>query len=185
MLVDKRVVAVDHPLSTRPDTRSRRYRVDDSYLRFWLSFLQRGIPEIERGRGELVLARIEKSWSSWRGRAVEPLVRASLARLLPDDAWPETWAVGGWWNRQNNPEVDLVGADREPVARLVQFVGSVKWLDASPFSRRDYDAIARDLLAVPGARPDTPVVAVSRGGFADDLPLAARWGPADLVDAWR
>ena len=186
-LVDKRVIAVDHPLSTRPDNRNRRYRVDDSYLRFWLSFLQRGIPEIERGRGDAALARIERSWSSWRGRAVEPLVRASLARMLPgpDGDWPDTWAVGGWWNRQNNPEIDLVGADREPVAGHVHFVGSVKWLDAAPFGRRDYDAVARDMLAVPGAGPDTPVVAVSRAGVADDLPLAARWGPGDLVDAWR
>ncbi|MET7490093.1 hypothetical protein [Streptomyces sp. NPDC005538] len=34
----------------------------------------------------------------------------------------------GWWNRQNNPEIDLVGADHEPVARQVHFVGPVKWL---------------------------------------------------------
>lgn len=185
MLVDKRVLAVDEPLSTRPDTRNKRYRVADSYLRFWLSFLRRGVAEVERGRGDLVLARVERSWSSWRGRAVEPVVRASVARMLPTEDWPGTWAVGGWWNRQNNPEVDLVGADREPVASEVHFAGSVKWLNTQPFGRRDYDALARDVPAVPGAGADTPLVAVSRGGFADDLPLAARWGPADLVDAWR
>jgi hypothetical protein len=184
-LVDKRVLAVDQPLSTRPDTRNKRYRVADSYLRFWLTFLQRGIPEIERGRGELVLARIERSWSTWRGRAVEPVVRESLARKVPNDDWPDTWAVGGWWNRQNNPEIDLVGCDREPVAEHIHFVGSVKWLETQPFSRRDYDAVARDMLAVPGVEPDTAVVAVSRNGVDDDLPLAAHWGPEDLLDAWR
>ena len=183
-LVDKRVLAVDH-LSTRPDTRNRRYRVADSYLRFWLAFLQRGIPEIERGRGELVLTRIERSWSTWRGRAVEPVVRESLARLLPSDDWPDTWAVGGWWNRQNNPEIDLVGGDREPVAEHIHFVGSVTWLETQPFGRRDYDALARDMLAVPGVEPDTAVVAVSRNGIDGNIPLAASWGPEDLLDAWR
>lgn len=77
----------------------------------------------------MALERIERSWTTWRGRAVEPLIRESLLRLMPNDEWPETEAIGGWWNRQNNPEIDLIGADREPVARQVSFVGSVKWLD--------------------------------------------------------
>ncbi|WP_373685536.1 hypothetical protein [Streptomyces lunaelactis] len=41
------------------------------------------------------------------------------------------------------------------------------------------------MLAVPGAEPDTPLVAVSRSGVAEGLPLAAHWGPEDLVRAWQ
>ncbi|MDT9700118.1 DUF234 domain-containing protein [Streptomyces sp. P17] len=181
----KRVLAADLPLSGKADTKNKRYRIADPYLRFWLAFLQRGIPLIERGRGDLALERIERSWATWRGRAVEPVVRESLLRLLPDEHWPETEAVGGWWNRQNNPEVDLIGADREPVAGAVHFVGSIKWLESQPFGRREYDTLVRNVLAVPGAGPDTPLVAVSRSGVTDDLPLAAHWGPEDLVRAWQ
>ncbi|MEU4345168.1 DUF234 domain-containing protein [Nocardia sp. NPDC023852] len=184
MLRDKRIIASDLPLSTKPDTKNKRYRIADSYLRFWLAFLQRGIPLIERGRGDLALARIERSWHSWRGRAIEPLVRESLLRLLSNDRWPEIEAVGGWWNRQNNPEIDLIGVDREPVASAIHFVGSVKWLEDRPFDRHDYDALARSLLAVPGADHSTPLVAVSRSGIAESLPLARHWGPEDLVRAW-
>ncbi|MGW3655175.1 ATP-binding protein [Streptomyces sp. NPDC005151] len=181
----KRILAADLPLSTKADTKNKRYRIADPYLRFWLAFLQRAIPLIERGRGDLALARIEKSWTTWRGRAVEPVIRESLMRLLPDDVWPETETVGGWWNRQNNPEVDLIGADRAPTAGALHFVGSVKWLENQPFGRREYDTLARDLLAVPGAVPDTPLVAVSRCGVEGGLPLAAHWGPEDLVRAWQ
>jgi uncharacterized protein len=181
----KRVVAADLPLSVKADSKNKRYRIADPYLRFWLAFLHRGIPLIERGRGDLALERIERSWTTWRGRAVEPVIRESLLRLLPDDRWPDTEAVGGWWNRQNNPEIDLVGADRAQVAGTVHFVGSVKWLESQPFGRREYDALARDMLAVPGAERDTPLVAVSRCGVADGLPLAAHWGPEDLVRAWQ
>ncbi|MEU5638388.1 ATP-binding protein [Streptomyces milbemycinicus] len=184
-LQTKRILATDLPLSTKADTKNKRYRIADPYLRFWLAFIQRGIPLIERGRGDLALERIERSWTTWRGRAVEPVIRESLLRLLPDDRWPHTEAVGGWWNRQNNPEIDLIGADREPVAGVVHFIGSVKWLESHPFGRREYDALARDMLAVPGAEPDTPLVAVSRCGIEDDLPLAAHWGPEDLVRAWQ
>ncbi|MFJ9372346.1 ATP-binding protein [Streptomyces sp. NPDC101455] len=185
MLHSKRVLAADLPLSAKPDTKNKRYRIADPYLRFWLAFLARSIPLIERGRGDLALERIERSWTTWRGRAVEPLIRESLLRLMPNDEWPETEVIGGWWNRQNNPEIDLVGADREPVARQVHFVGSVKWLETQPFGRHEYDALVRDMLAVPGAAADTPLVAVSRCGVADDLPLSAHWGPEDLVRAWR
>jgi uncharacterized protein len=51
--------------------------------------------------------------------------------------------------------------------------------------RHEYGALVRDVLAVPGADPDTPLVAVSRSGAADGVPLAACWGPEDLVRAWR
>ncbi|WP_040776444.1 ATP-binding protein [Nocardia pneumoniae] len=184
-LQDKRIIASELPLSTKSDTKNKRYRIADSYLRFWLAFLQRGIPLIERGRGDVALTRIERSWTTWRGRAIEPLVRESLLRLLPDERWPDTEAVGGWWNRQNNPEIDLVGADREPVARAIHFIGSIKWLEDRPFDRHDFDNLARSLLAVPGTSHDTPLVAVSRSGVAENLPLALHWGPEDLVRAWE
>ncbi len=184
-LLDKRVLAADSPLSIRADARNKRYRIADPYLRFWLAFAERGLPLVERGRGDLLRGRIERFWPSWRGRAVEPVVRDALSRLLPDGQWPETEAIGGWWNRQNNPEIDLVGADRGPVAGRVHFLGSIKWLENQPFVRHDYDNLVRDMLRVPGTEPATPLVAVSRGRIAAGIPLAARWGPDDLVRAWQ
>ncbi len=184
-LLAKGVLAVDLPLSLKSDTRNKRYRIADTYLRCWLALISDVIPLTERGRPDIALARIERSWPSWRGRAVEPVIRASLLRLLPDTDWPETGAVGGWWNRQNKPEIDLVGADRGPVATRVHFVGSIKWYDNKPFTAHDYDDLARDATAVPGAPPGTPLVAVSRTGFAGSLPLAAKWGPEDLLRAWE
>lgn len=178
------MVDADLPLSTKPDTRNKRYRIADPYLRFWLAFLQRAVAESARGRPDLALRRIERSWTAWRGRAVEPLVRDSLARLLPDGTWADTEAVGGWWNRQNNPEIDLVGADRDPVATAIHFVGSIKWLDARPFDWHDYDELVRGAASVPGAADRTPKVAVSRPGVESGLPLAAAWGPDDLLAAW-
>ncbi|PZG21774.1 ATP-binding protein [Nonomuraea aridisoli] len=183
-LTAKQVVAAELPLSTRQDTKNRRYRVADHYLRFWLAFLRRAIGDSERGRPDLALRRIERSWTTWRGRAVEPLVRDTLARALPDDTWPETEEVGGWWNRRNNPEIDLVGADKGPVAGRVHFVGFIKWLDNRPFDRHDYDQLVRAAAVVPGTSDDTPRIAVTRAGAAPDLPLDQVWRPDDLLAAW-
>src|SRR5439155_8264912 len=81
----KRVVAADHPFSTRP-AREPRYRVADPYLRFWLRFIEPALPDIARGRPDLALSRIRDSWIEYRGRAVEPLVRDSLERLARVDS---------------------------------------------------------------------------------------------------
>ena len=184
-LESKRIVETDLPLSTSSDTKNKRYRISDPYLRFWLAFLRRAIPFVERGRSDVALDRIERSWTTWRGRAVEPLVRESLMRLLPDSDWPKTEAVGGWWNRQNNPEVDLVGAEPTPTARQVAFIGSVKWYETATFGTHELDDLASARGVVPGTDSRTPLVAVSRCGAQAGIALAAHWGPEEIVEAWR
>ena len=175
------LVAAELPVSLRP-SKERRYRTADPYLRFWLTFLTPYMAEIERMRGDLTLLRILENWSSWRGRAVEPLIRESLARLLPDEQLPAAPVVGGYWTRSNDVEIDLVGADRGPVAKQLVFVGSIKWLDKSRFDDHDLTALQRHRAAL----TDDPVrlVAVSRSGVTASG-LDAVYGPEDLLAGWN
>lgn len=181
VLTGKRVVAAELPLSTRP-SKERRYRVADSYLRFWLAFLEPHMAEVERMRGDLTLGRVREQWTAWRGRAVEPLVREGLARLLPDQGLPAAPAVGAYWTRSNDVEIDLVGADREPVAKRLLFVGSVKWLEKSPFDSHDLAALHKHRAAL--TDEPVPLVVVSRSGVTCDGPQAV-YGPAELLGAWQ
>lgn len=112
----------------------------------------------KRGRGEAAAGLVIRRWPSWRGRAVEPTIREALSLAAADLPWPEATAVGGWWNRAFDPEIDLVGADRGAVARKLWYAGSVKWLD-HPFGSRDL----RYLRLMPGAW------AFSRPPLAKDL----------------
>lgn len=182
ILQEKRVVTASTPYSLRPADKERRYAVADPYLRFFLRFVHPGLDEIDRGRGDVVLQRVRRDWTSWRGRAVEPVVRDAVERLLPDERLPGVRHVGGWWNRQNNPEVDLVGGDQRRPAHL-GFVGSVKWRENAPFDRADLVRLVADTASVPGTSPQTPMVAVSRSGVVADG-LAASWSPEDLLVAW-
>jgi hypothetical protein len=138
--------------------------------------------EIERGRADLTLARIEKSWTSWRGRAVEPLVREALARLLPDEHLPAAPAVGGYWTRTNDVEIDIVGADRQPIARELRFLGSIKWLENSPLDDHDRAALTRHRAALTDQL--LPLIAVSRSGVAA-AGLHAVYGPEEIISAWH
>lgn len=180
LLTAKRIVSASTPLSTHR-SKETRYAIADPHLRFWLAFLGPHQPEIERGRGDLVLARIKTAWTSWRGTAIEPVIRESLRRM-PDRLPGDPKAIGGYWTRTNDPKVDLIGADREPIAQRIAFVGSVKWRDNHPFDERDLGALISHRSQVPGANDDTPLVAVARGGLR--VTSATAIGPADLIAAW-
>ncbi|MFC9427460.1 ATP-binding protein [Streptomyces sp. NPDC056987] len=188
---EKRVIAVDSPLSTKPG-KPALHRVADSNLRLYLGALRTAQNLTLRGRPDMAFRMVRRRWTAWRGRAVEPLIRESLelAAATGELPWPEAEAVGGWWNRQFSPEVDLVGADRAPVAGTLYFAGSVKWL-TGPFDHHDLAALTEGAAQVPGFVPgSTGLIVASLGGTSgitgtgggDGVDLV--WGPGDVVGAW-
>lgn len=182
LLTTKRIVAVDQPLSTKAQ-KEPRYRIDDPALRFWLPFVEPALPEVDRGRGDLALARVDEDvFGPWRGRAIEAVVRASLWRALAGTRWADVREIGGWWPRTNRPEIDLVGADLRP-ARELAFVGTIKWRPR-PVTAADVRKLAVDAAAIPGFQPSTPLVAVCPGGVEADAGVAQAWTADDLLDAW-
>lgn len=177
----KRVVSADRPLSAGT-SRDTHYFVADPYLRFWLRFIGPNMERIERGRGELVVEEIKNSWADYRGKAIEPLIRDAIERLLPDERFGGARYVGGYWTRTNDVEVDLVGADRERPKRI-DFMGSIKWRERALFDGRDLGRLISQGPRVPGTDESTLTVGVSRTGFeVEDLDV--RLGPDDLLGAW-
>lgn len=161
----KRLVATRQPYSTEA-AKEPRYLVADDYLRFWLHFINDARPEISRGRGQVVAERILGSWQSYAGHAVEPLVRRSIEHMLPDPRFGAAKYAGGWWNRTNSIEIDLVGGDASPVAKTIEFVGSIKWHLKQPFDGKDLATLRADASSVPGVHGGVRLVAVSRSGFS-------------------
>lgn len=139
--------------------------------------------EIERGRGLLIHQGVKAAWPTYRGRAVEPLIQEAIARLLPDPRFGSARHVGGYWTRTNVPEVDLVGVADLKKARRLDFVGSIKWRDNSPFDGNDARELAVLRPQVPGADGRTLLVAVARGSVtASGLDVVL--GPQDILDAF-
>ena len=184
LLIAKHVVEAEIPLSTAT-SRNKRYRVADPYLSFWLTFLGPYIGEIERGRGDRVLARIGASWTSWRGRVIEPVLRDALSRLSPPmitapNGSPGT--IGAYWTRTNSTEVDIVVTDDSPIASSVLAIGSIKWREAKPFDAKDLRRLQAQRQEVPGSQPDTPLLALSRCGSEVDGVIC--FSPEDLLEAY-
>lgn len=180
---DKRLVSTRQPYSTRKASEPR-YAISDTYLRFWLRFIRAGQDEVARGQGQLVFDRIRAQWDTYLGRAVEPLVREAVMRLAAKEPARFFGAayVGGWWNRTNSVEVDLVGGDQPDVAKTLAFVGSIKWGPAG-FSDGDLRDLATQRDSVPGSTINTKLVAVAAGAIAGSPDLALN--PKDLLEAWE
>ncbi len=179
---DLRVVDAQRPLSSAP-SRLVHYTVDDLYLRFWLQFIAPQFELILRGRGDLAGDEIARRWIDYRGRAVEPLVRRSIERLLPDERFGAARHVGSYWTRTNDVEVDLVGSTAPTAPADVAFVGSIKWRDQAPFTRDDLLELATHRARVPGADGSTPLVAVARTQVTGDADVSLV--ADDLLGAWR
>ncbi|GAB3849712.1 ATP-binding protein [Nesterenkonia populi] len=182
-LTGRRLLAVDEPLSTRTTSKLRRFRIADPSLRYWLAFVQTSLPDIDRGRPNLALARHQQNYSSWRGRAIEPLIREALSRLLPNDDWPHVREIGGWWPRSNTPEIDIIGTDSRPASHIM-FAGTIKWRDDQPLTARDARSLSAAVTAVPGATSETPLVGVTAGHAETDADFARIWNAEELLTAW-
>jgi uncharacterized protein len=186
LVEEKRVLAVDEPLSTRPG-KPPLYRVADSSLRFHLAIGRTALQWTLRGRPSAAVALIQRRWLTWRGRAVEPVIRQALERGAANTPWPDEVAVGGWWNRSFDPEIDIVGADRAPVATQVYYAGSVKWLNRA-FDGRDLAKLQQGAMSILGySHGGTALVAVSAGGVESGAAeqLALCWGPREVVAAYE
>jgi len=169
LIDEKRVVEGRQPLSIAA-SRDTRYEIVDPFLRFYMRFIDRYRGEIERARGRVAASLILRDWSTYRGKAIEPVIRKSLEELLPDARLGNTAAVGAYWTSDNDIEVDLVGADRrDPPAKRVAFIGSIKWRERQKMGRADHASLLKGATRIPGVGiSKTRTVGVSRLGVSTD-----------------
>lgn len=93
--------------------------------------------------------------------------------------------VGSSWTQTNDPEVDLIGADRSLAPAKVAFAGSIKWRGTASFDSSDPERLTATSARVPGVGPTTPLVAVSRTGIDPSARrLQIGFDPADLLAAY-
>lgn len=183
----KRVIDSRRPLSTAA-SRDTRYEIVDPYLRFYMRFIDRYLVEIERGRGRIATDLIMRDWPTYRGMAIEQLVRESLDEMLPDPRFGTASAVGSFWTSDHQVELDIVGADRrQPAAKQLSFVGTVKWRENRQLTLADLNALTRSAARVPGVKDDVRKVGVTRSGVEERARAAfdVVLEPEELLAAWR
>jgi AAA+ ATPase superfamily predicted ATPase len=177
----KSLVEIDTPALAPPNSKLRRYRITDSYLRFWFRFVERNVDLISRGRSDIAIRRFDSGWTSWRGRAIEPVVRDGLNRLAATDPrLAGVERVEAWWNRDGNVEVDIVAL----TATSIFGVGTVKWRVNGPLTSRDVAELAKARRVVPHAAT-ARLLAVSPTAPLEYPPDVSVFTANDLITAWQ
>ena len=182
-LVDvKQVVAIDVPVGASTTSKLRRYRIVDPYLRFWFRYCRPHLADIARGRADLAVGRFERDFTSWRGKAIEPVVHEAVSRLAAsDERLGGVERVGAWWDRSNTNEFDVVGATQDA---SVPLLGSVKWRTRKPVTSGEVAALANGRAVVPGAA-SARLLAVCPAGARDDAGAHVVLDADDLLGAFR
>ncbi len=161
--------------------RLRRFSLDDGYLRFWFSVIERDLPLIDAGQGAPALRRaLQRSWPQLLGSTFEDLARRHAARLVRQRELPEDLVVGKWWtDRPLQVELDVVGM----VGSRWHLVGEAKW--TARFGRSDWTRFLQNLKAAGDRSRGAHLALWCRGGVAQEI-LAQRpelrvFTPADMV----
>lgn len=178
----KRHIPATVPLEKRRISKTSRYHLVDSYLRFYFRFIAPNLGLVEQGLSNLLWERIKEQFRAFVGlTAFEELCREwtlvqARANKLPFP--PEI--VGSHWSK--DAQVDVVALNWQDKAILL---GECKW-GAEAVDR----AIVRELidkapLVAPGKDWQTQYVFFARAGFTDAARAEAETVGATLVDLER
>lgn len=102
----------------------------------------------------------------------------------------------GWRSCQSNPTApaprsrssEAIGPARttprstssSPVAAQILAVGSIKWLESSPFDSHDSSALILHRAKMPGADKQTPLLVLTRSGCT--VEGVTPYGPEELIE---
>jgi len=96
------LLSKNQPLFAKPGSRSIRWRVKDSYLRFWFRFIYANQSLVETGRYDLLGELVEARYEDFSGLALEDYFRA---KFQEEGRFTQ---VASFWDRKGENEIDLI-----------------------------------------------------------------------------
>lgn len=99
---DYNYVSKLQPMFSKPGSRSVRWCIEDCFLRFWFRFILPNQNLIEMERNELLLEIIERDYNDNTGLILEQYFRQKISEE------ERVTAVGHYWVRKGNNEIDII-----------------------------------------------------------------------------
>ena len=90
------------PMFCKPGSRNIRWYVDDCFLRFWFRYILPNQALIEMGRYDMLLEIVERDYCDFTGHVLEQYFRQ---KYMEEE---RVTAVGQYWDRKGNNEIDLI-----------------------------------------------------------------------------
>ena len=102
---DFNIIKKHTPMFSKAESRNVRYEIEDNFLRFWFRFFYKYVRYIEAGALEKLQEVITRDYPTFSGRALEEYFRCKFRES------GEFTALGGYWNRKGEDEIDLIALD--------------------------------------------------------------------------
>ncbi len=93
------------PIFAKKGGKNSAYHIEDCFLRFWFRFVFRYQSLISLGRWESLRAIVRREYSAFSGYALERYFRLKIAEES------SCTAIGTWWDRKGENEIDIVCED--------------------------------------------------------------------------
>lgn len=151
------------------------YRIADPFFRFWFRYVFPNRSRLERGRVDEVLREITDDLDNFMGLAFEDCCREWVGRYAPAD-FPDPEALGSWWSRDGQVEIDVVGMTKS----RYELLGTCKWSTAAKPSAVGSLLSHRDHL---GGKARTAKLVFFARGFKEKVATKADEEGVTLVRA--
>ena len=93
------------PIFARKGGKNSAYHIDDCFFRFWFRFVFRYQAMISLGRWDVLRDIVRREFSVFSGYALELYFRWKIA------GESSCTAIGAWWDRKGENEIDIVCED--------------------------------------------------------------------------
>jgi uncharacterized protein len=90
------------PMFSKPGSRNIRWYIDDCFLRFWFRFVLPNQSLVETGRNDLLHEIVDTNYNDYSGLVLEQYFRQKYREE------ERVTAVGHYWDRKGNNEIDLI-----------------------------------------------------------------------------
>ena len=100
-----RLISRNEPIAMPVKYKKVRFKLNDQFLKFWFAFIFPYKYMIESGYTARIITRAEKIFPDYSGRVLEDLF---IQNALESE---EYTAVGQWWDKKGENEIDLICID--------------------------------------------------------------------------
>ncbi len=101
------------PMFAKPNSRSRKYFIDDNFLNFWFRYIYKYQSAIEIENFEQLKKYVKDDFSSYSGRFLE---KYFVGKLIASRDYTE---IGSYWEAGNRNEIDIVAVNEFEKRALV------------------------------------------------------------------
>lgn len=101
------VIRKIRPIMAKPNSRVVKYVIEDNFLHFWFRFIYKNRSAVEIGNLAYIQDLVLRDYHTYSGRLLEKYFLEKLASQKQFNI------LGGYWERDNQNEIDIVGVNEQ------------------------------------------------------------------------